>query len=163
MSGLSPKQLEAVSGIAKGLTPSQIAKAVGISVRTLERWRKLPEFVAALSQIQSEASRQVKAELVKEVTSIHSRLDNLASKSLDCLEQVIDNPEARSGDRIAAAKIILGEWQRTQSTQTDELQAMKILVEAGYFPDDRLQKLQQALSALIEESREIFKYPVSLN
>jgi FixJ family two-component response regulator len=60
VSELTPKQLEAVAGIAKGLATRQIAKVVGVSSRTVERWRKLPEFVAALAQIQGEVSRQVK-------------------------------------------------------------------------------------------------------
>ena len=159
MSGLTPKQLEAVSGIAKGLAPSQIAKVVGVSSRTVERWRKLPEFVAALSQIQGEVSRQVKVELVENVTSITSRLENLASKSLDCLEQIIDNPEARNSDRVQAAKLVLSEWQRAQTPTMHELAALEVLVKADYFPYEYLERLQKAVKALTEESRTIFQQP----
>ena len=159
MSELTPKQLEAVSGIAKGLAPSQIAKVVGVSTRTIERWRKLPEFVAALIQIQGEASRQVKAELVKEVSSIGSRLENLASKSLDCLEEIIDNPESRSSDRIQAAKLLLTEWQRTQTPVMHELQAVETLVKSGYLPHEHLLRLKEAVDTLTDETRAIFQQP----
>ena len=159
MSRLTPKQLEAVSGIAKGLAPSQIAKVLGISDRTVQRWQKLPEFVATLSQIQGEASRQVKAELVENVSSVNSRLENLASKSLDCLEQILDNPEARNSDRIQAAKLVLSEWQRTQTPATDELRAVQVLVESGFLSYEHLQRLKEAVETLTQESRAIFQQP----
>jgi hypothetical protein len=159
VSELTPKQLEAVSGIAKGLAPSQIAKVLGVSTRTVERWRKLPEFVAALNQIQSEVSRQVKVEVVEGVTSITSRLENLASKSLDCLEQIIDNPETRSGDRIQAAKLLLGEWQRSQAPTMHELAAVETLVKSGFLSHEHLERLKEAVATLTQESRAIFQQP----
>lgn len=159
MSQLSPKQLEAVSGIAKGLAPSQIAKLVGVSTRTVERWRKLPVFVAALDQIQGEVSRQVKVELVDNITSTTSRLENLASKSLDCLEQIIDNPEGRNSDRIQAAKLVLSEWQRTQTPVMHELAAVETLVKSGFIPHEHLVRLKEAVHSLTDETRAIFKHP----
>ena len=159
VSGLTPKQLQAVSGIAKGLAPSQIAKIIGVSTRTVERWQKLPEFIAALAQIQSEVSRQVKVELVENVSSVNSRLENLASKSLDCLEQILDNPDARSSDRIQAAKLLLNEWQRSQTPAMHELTAVETLVKSGFLSYDHLKKLQQAVERLTLESQAIFQHP----
>jgi secreted Zn-dependent insulinase-like peptidase len=160
---LTPKQLEAVSGIAKGLAPSQIAKVLGISDRTVQRWQKLPEFVATLSQIQGEASRQVKAELVENVSSVNSRLENLASKSLDCLEQILDNPEARNSDRIQAAKLVLTEWQRTQTPAMHELAAVETLVKSGCLSYSQLQRLKKAVAALTEESKVILQQPSAIS
>jgi DNA-directed RNA polymerase specialized sigma24 family protein len=157
VSELTPKQLEAVAGIAKGLATRQIAKVVGVSSRTVERWRKLPEFVAAITRIQGNASRQVEAELVSDITCVTSRLENLASKSLDCLEQIIDNPETRNSDRIQASKIILSEWQRSQTPATDELRAVKVLVESGFLSYEQLQRLKAAVDTLTQESRAIFQ------
>ena len=159
MSGLTPKQLEAVSGIAKGLVPSQIAKVVGVSSRTIERWQKLPEFVAALTQIQNEVSRKVKVDVVENVISINSRLENLVSKSLDCLEQILDSPDARSGDCIQAAKLLLSEWQRTQAPAMHELTAVETLVKSGFLPYGHLEKLQKAVTTLTEETQAIFQHP----
>jgi hypothetical protein len=159
VSELTPKQLEAVSGIVKGLAPSQIAKIVGVSCRTVERWRKLPEFVAAITRIQGNASRQVEAELVSDITCVTSRLEHLASKSLDCLEQILDNPEARSSDRIQAAKLVLTEWQRTQTPAMHELAAVEILVKSGCLSYSQLQRLKEAVETLTQESRAIFQQP----
>ncbi len=46
-----------------------------------------------------------KVEVVEDVTSTNSRLENLASKSLDFLEQILDSPESRIADRVQAAKL----------------------------------------------------------
>lgn len=159
MSELSPKQLEAVSGIAKGLSSSQIAKVVGVSSRTIERWRKLPEFIATLAQIQGEVSRQVKVEVIEHVTSKNSRIENLGSKCFDCLEQIIDNPESRTSDRIQAAKLLLSEWQRAQTPTIHELAAVETLVKSGFLPHEHLERLKEAVHALTEETRVIFQQP----
>ena len=161
MSELTPKQLEAVSGIAKGLATRQIAKVVGVSCRTIERWRKLPEFVAAITRIQGNASRQVEAELVSDITCVTSRLENLASKSLDCLEQIIDNPEARNSDRIQASKIILSEWQRSQPPALHELAALESLIKAGYLSRAHLEKMREAVDLLTNQCRTILHEPTS--
>lgn len=163
MSQLSPKQLEAISGVVQGLPSSQIAKTIGVSTRTLERWRKIPEFAAAITRIQGSASRQVEAELVSNVTSVTSRLENLASKSLDTLEQILDNPEARSSDRIQAAKLLLGEWQRTQTPVMHELAAVETLVKSGFLSYGHLQRLKEAVETLTQESRTIFQQPSVLS
>ncbi|HEY9892157.1 MAG TPA: helix-turn-helix domain-containing protein [Candidatus Sericytochromatia bacterium] len=161
MSGLTPKQLEAIAGISRGLTPSQIGKALGISSRTIERWWKLPEFVATLTQIQSEVSHRVKVELVEDVTSISSRIENLASKSLDCLEQIIDNPEARNGDRIQAAKLLLNEWQRSQTPAMHELTAVEILPFTDVRPITRLYQRQYSRRSVrmsFKGSQRLFRF-----
>jgi hypothetical protein len=159
MSGLTPNQLEAVSGLSKGLTPNQISKVIGVSSRTIQRWAKQPEFVAALNQIQGEVSRQVKAEVVEEVASVNSRIENLAVKSLDFLEQLIENPEARTSDRVQASKLILSEWQRVQPPVMHELLALETLVKSGYFSYQHLQRLKEAVETLTQESRAIFQQP----
>lgn len=159
MSGLTPKQQEAVAAILKGLRPGQIAKLVGVSVRTIERWRKLPEFAAAISRIQENATRQVEIELVKDASNLNSRLEHLASKSLDCLEEILGNPEARSSDRVQAAKLLLCEWQRTQTPVMHELAAVETLVKSGFLSYEHLQRLREAVEMLTQESRAIFQQP----
>ena len=59
MSELSSKQLEAVAGIAKGLSPSAIGKAIGTSERTIQRWIKLPKFQEALSQLYAKTQSKI--------------------------------------------------------------------------------------------------------
>ncbi|HEY9892152.1 MAG TPA: helix-turn-helix domain-containing protein [Candidatus Sericytochromatia bacterium] len=80
MSQLTAKQLQAVSGIAKGLPISQIAKSLDVSPRTVQRWEKLPQFATALGQVQHEVSCRIKAESVENATTITCRLENYSAK-----------------------------------------------------------------------------------
>lgn len=159
MSALTPKQLKALSGISQGLPPNQIAKRLGISTRSLQRWQKLPEFVAALTQVQNEVSRKVKVDAVESVTSVNSRLEVLASKSFDALEQILDNPESRGSDRLQAAKIVLTEWQRTQPPVMHELQALESLIKAGYLSNAHVEKMREAVDLLTSQCRTILHEP----
>jgi FixJ family two-component response regulator len=80
VSQLTAKQLQAVSGIAKGLPISQIAKSLDVSPRTVQRWEKLPQFATALGQVQHEVSCRIKAESVENATTITCRLENYSAK-----------------------------------------------------------------------------------
>jgi hypothetical protein len=159
LSELNPKQLRAVSGIAKGLTPVEIAKVIGVSSRTIERWQRLPEFVAALSEVQGEVSRRVKTEIIKDASTIACRLEILAGKSLDCLEEIIDNREARGSDRLGAARAILSQWQAVQPATMGELSALEVLIKAGFLGDSHLQKLQESLQRFTSDAQAIFAPP----
>jgi hypothetical protein len=59
MSGLTPQQLEAVTGISRGLKPNAISKAIGVSERSVQRWLKLPEFQEALNQLRSKTRSKI--------------------------------------------------------------------------------------------------------
>jgi transposase len=159
MSGLTTQQLEAVAEVARGVSLPEIAKKLKISTRTLQRWAKLPEFIAARNDIQNKVSRQVKADVVDELASISSRLENLASKSLDCLEQILDNPESRNADRVQAAKLLLNEWQRTQTPTMHELVAIESLARANFLSREHVVRLKEAVERLTLESQAIFRHP----
>ncbi len=159
MSSLTKQQLEAVAEVARGVSLPEIAKKLKISTRTVQRWAKLPEFIAAHNDIQNKVSRQVKANVVDELASISSRLENLASKSLDSLERILDDPESRATDRVQAAKLLLNEWQRAQPPVMHELVALEVLVKSGFFSFEHLQRLKAAVETLTQESRAIFQQP----
>lgn len=118
MSGLTPKQLEAVSGIAKGLTPNAIGKLIGCSERTIQRWLKLPQFIEALNEIQERSTAQVIVEVSEDVAA---RIQTLIPKAIDTLQSYIENPEARGADRLRACHI-LGNWAGLNQPQKQEPQ-----------------------------------------
>jgi maltodextrin utilization protein YvdJ len=157
MSGLTPKQLEAVSGISKGLTPSQIATVIGVSARTVERWQKLPEFIATLAQIQSEVSHRVRVEVVEDVASISSRLENLASKSFNYLEEIVDDEEARTSDRLQAAKVLIANWQQMQPPRMSEMESLKVLIEANWIDDNAINVLVKSWETLSSEMKDVLR------
>jgi hypothetical protein len=73
MSGLTPKQLQAVSEIAKGRTPSVISKDIRVSERTIQRWLKLSEFKAALAEIQERSTTKVIVQVSDDISLGYNR------------------------------------------------------------------------------------------
>jgi hypothetical protein len=118
MSGLTPKQLQAVSEIAKGRTPSVISKDIRVSERTIQRWLKLSEFKAALAEIQERSTTKV---IVQVSDDISLRIQSLIPKAISTLESYIENPEARAADRLRACHII-GAWAGLNQPQKQEPQ-----------------------------------------
>jgi hypothetical protein len=118
MSGLTPKQLQAVSEIAKGLTPSAISKDIGVSERTIQRWLKLPEFIEAVDEIRERSTTKV---IVETSNDIAVRIQSLVPKAIDTLEHYIESPEARASDRLRACHII-GSWAGLTQPQKQEPQ-----------------------------------------
>src|ERR1700737_2288811 len=80
---LPPKQQQAILLLAKGSTIVDAAKEVGISEKTLDRWKTLPEFKAAL--------RLAEDELYSEALA---QLKQVASKAIACLVRNMDPEEA---------------------------------------------------------------------
>lgn len=118
MSGLSPKQLQAVVGIAKGLNSSAIAKEIAVTERTVQRWQKLPQFLEAVSEIQERSTTKV---IVEVSDDISTQIKHLIPKAINVLESYIDNPEARGADRLRACHI-LGSWAGLNQPQKQEPQ-----------------------------------------
>jgi len=93
---LTGKQLQAALLLAKGSTIVDAAKELGISEKTLDRWKTLPEFKAAL--------RQAEDDLYSDVLS---RLKREASNAVDCLVRNLDSDEAAPYVQVAAASKLL--------------------------------------------------------
>lgn len=89
MSPLTPKQLQALTGVAQGLSPSAIAKEINVSERTLQRWAKLPQFQEALNQLQSQTKSRI-LEKVSETTSEKFTLDmrELQKQHLEAYQRI---------------------------------------------------------------------------
>jgi FixJ family two-component response regulator len=62
---LTPKQMKAVAKVAADLlTNKEIATSLGISERTLDRWKHLPAFQAQLKALRDAHQQQVKKRYV---------------------------------------------------------------------------------------------------
>lgn len=100
--GLTPAQRLAVGQLLCGSTMAACAARVGVSVRTLHRWRQLPAFAAVLNARSSEAL---------ETTCVRAR--NLMLKSTQVLADAL-----REGDATRwAARIVQMSrvWQMAQT------------------------------------------------
>ncbi len=94
---LSSEQLSALSLLARGYPPSHVASELGISERTLFRWKKLPEFDAAASKIGKTTTQTVIEETAADLSDLalehlqaHKAVRALASKALLAYQQKLD-------------------------------------------------------------------------
>lgn len=90
---LSARHLSAAKLESQGATISQIAKTLGVSSRSVERWRANPKYRAEVRRCVHEASRS---------------LDRMAlafgPKAIKALSQIISDPSAKPGERASAAQ-----------------------------------------------------------
>lgn len=106
MSSLTTEQLQAIKMLANGDSHPQIAAALGVSTKTIQRWLKKPEFTQALTDVQVRTLEQT----VEAATNdISEKIQRLVPKAIKTLETYLDDPKARGSDRLRAAQI-LGNW-----------------------------------------------------
>jgi hypothetical protein len=112
------KREQAIAALLTHRNVEAAAHAVGISVTTLLRWMKDPEFQAAYQ----EARRTVFAQTL-------ARLQDAAGAAVTTVLKVMLDPNAPAGTRLRAAEIVL-----EQAVRTSELEDIV----------DRLSKLERA-------------------
>jgi len=99
--------------LGKGVPQIDVAKKLGITARTLQRWAKQPDFQATMSQIRSQAFDQVVEATVKDIKDEVSRL---VPKALSVIEEALENQAIAPQHRIRAADIV-GRWAGLQQPQ----------------------------------------------
>lgn len=119
---LTVKQQQAILLLAKGSTIVDAAKQVGIDEKTLDRWKKLPEFKEALHQAEDDLYSEVLAELKK-----------VASKAIACLVRNMDPNEAAPYVQVAAASKLLDAG--LQVTKVQELEKLLADLEERALQD----------------------------
>ena len=93
---LTPAQERAVSALLSASTLEEAAKLAKVSPATLRRWRQTEPFDAAY--------RSARVALLDCATA---SLRRAATEAVDVLLSVMRDPDARAGDRIRAASIVL--------------------------------------------------------
>lgn len=98
--------------LAEGMSTAEIAKKLGVSQRTIQRWTKqkgVNPVKEVLDEVIKTVACSVEAELGDELKTQALQLLRLSGKSLNCLEEIIDDPHTRKADRLKACQIV-GEW-----------------------------------------------------
>jgi len=93
---LNKKQLLAIPMVANGMTGKAIAMELKVTEETVSRWKKIPEFQAAVNTILKDA-----------MDSARERLRGLIGKALNTLGDAIDGDELPQKDKVNAAFKIL--------------------------------------------------------
>ena len=94
--GLREQERMAAELLARGKTCREVARALGISERALYNWRKRPAVQRAIYAIQQEL-----------IDTSQSLGVGLMPEAIRTLTEVMNDPEARAADRIAASRALL--------------------------------------------------------
>ena len=94
--GLREQERLAADLLARGKTCREVARALGIAEKTLYNWRKRPAVQRAIYNMQQEL-----------IDSSESRHVALMPEAIKTLTEIMNDPNARASDRIAASRALL--------------------------------------------------------
>jgi len=94
--GLREQERLAADLLARGKTCREVARALGISEKTLYNWRKRPAVQRAIYNMQQEL-----------IDSSESKHVALMPDAIKTLTDIMNDPAARASDRIAASRALL--------------------------------------------------------
>ena len=119
-SALSSRRLSAATFLAAGAAATKAASASGVSRSTIVRWQADPDFIAEVERLSAEL-----------VSSLGRRIAQLSGKALDTLEEVLDDPAARRGERLRASAIIISNFASLRELAELELRVQEL--ERGIY------------------------------
>lgn len=114
---LTERQLKAVRLQAQGLPASKVARQLGVSVRTVERWSVRSDIRQAVQDAQAKAVEQLGEEVFQKCKEALTRG---LPKSVTRVLQALDHPDARI--QIKAAELVSkwsGFYQPTAPTKLE--------------------------------------------
>jgi transposase-like protein len=94
--GLRENERMAAELLARGKTCREVARALGVSERALYNWRKRPAVQRAVYALQQEL-----------IDTSESKGLALMPEAITTLTEIMNDPEARASDRIAASRALL--------------------------------------------------------
>jgi ParB-like chromosome segregation protein Spo0J len=157
---LSQKQIRAADLLARGYSQEEAGKAVGASRRSISRWLQEEDFrnlsYGLVGRVQSppqpvQPPLQRSPERRQQSSGLTTRLTpkDLVEDALVAVRDILNNPEARTCDRLKAASLI-GDWAglSLKKPPMHEMEGLEALIQAGWVPDE-------VLDALIESSNDM--------
>lgn len=142
---LSPQQIKAAELLAKGHSQQEVGDAVGVSRRTILRWLKQEDFknlsyalIAPAAQSQKQAP-QPSPPPHRQIGGL--KVEDLVPDALEAIRLILQDPEARSADKLKAAALV-GQWSGLEYRgKMHEMQCLKALIEAGWIGDSVLEAI----------------------
>lgn len=130
---------------AEGTSSSEIAKELNVSIRSIQRWQKLPEFVKALADINARATANT---VEATAANISNRIQRLLPKALDTVEYYIENPEARAADRLRACHLV-GTWAGLTQQKTSSLSQPEQAQSSTGLSDELVDQIRRQVLGVI--------------
>ena len=120
MEELTPTQNQALCLLAAGYDKHEVASVSGITIRTLDRWRKNPEFDKLLKQAIRKTYDAAIAELVSG-----------SREAARTLKSIISDPNVPSRVKVTGIQVLLNNAARVKDDLLEErLEAVEALLDA---------------------------------
>lgn len=113
---LSPQQHKAIQVLVETGSITDAAEAANRERRTVYLWLKQPEFQHALQAAEAQA-----------LTLLATRMANDGNKAAAALVDVLDDSESTNSEKIAAARVILGNLPPLRLLGSIESQIAKLM------------------------------------
>jgi hypothetical protein len=155
---LSPSQIEAARLLAQGRSHQEVGDAVGVSRRTILRWLKEQDFknLSYASIGRPPQPPQRASERRQKVYDPLTPLD-LVQDALEAVQDILNDPEVRISDRLKAATLV-GQWAALgQPNKMAEMEALRVLIEAGWIGDAPVNVLAENLQVLSAEMKDVLR------
>jgi len=116
---ISPNQNRALCLLAAGYSAEEIAKSLGVSRRTIDNWKKLPNFKKLLRKAIGETYDAAIAELV--CGSREAAIE---------LKTIISDPETPRAVKVRAISVLLGTAAKVKDLELEErLESLEKFIE----------------------------------
>jgi transcriptional regulator with XRE-family HTH domain len=158
---LTPPQIRAAELLAKGHSQQEVGDIVGVSRRTIVRWLKQEDFrnlsfglLGRVAQSPQQAPQRF-PESRKQSNELTPQ--DLVCDALEAVRDILQDSDSRNCDRLKAASLV-GEWSGLGVRgKMAEMEALKILIEAGWIHDNALNTLIENWQILSSEMKNVLR------
>lgn len=125
MEEISPNQNRALCLLAAGYSAEEIAKSLGVSRRTIDNWKKLPNFKKLLREA-----------IIKTYDSAIAELVCGSREAAIELKQIINDPETPRAVKVRAISVLLATAAKVKELELEErLESLEKFIENGNQPE----------------------------
>ncbi len=155
---LTPNQIKAAELLSQGFSHQEVADACNVSRRTILRWLNQNDFKNLSFGLIHRHRQSPAQQAPQRPTNAHNtnqhlanlRVTDLIPDALAAVRDILQNPDARNGDRLAAASLI-GRWAGFETRgKIHELEAVKVLVDQEWISEEAMTVIFDAKNELIE-------------
>jgi transcriptional regulator with XRE-family HTH domain len=154
---LTPSQIKAAELLSQGFSHQEVADECKVSRRTILRWLNQNDFKnLSFGLIHRQRPAQQAPQRPANVNSTNHRLDNLTVSdlipdALKAVQDILQDPDARNGDKLAAASLI-GKWSGFELRgRIHELECVKILIDQEWISEEVSAVIFDAKNELVEK------------
>jgi len=155
---LSHQQIQAAELISRGYSHQQIADAINVSRRTILRWLKQQDFRDLSFGLTHRAPQSTPQRAFERSSQPETlKVEDLIPNALKAVQEILQDPDCRNADRLKAASLI-GEWTGLGVRgKMAEMEALKVLIEAGWVNDSAINTLVANWEILSAEMKDVLR------